>query len=570
MNEKKNSAITAQEKIERLRTAFLEQLPSRIAQLKVLWEQLKLDTSDHDTASELHRLLHNIKGTSRSFGFITLGEEAARAEALTSEFLSASTSKASSEILAQQQRCIDECLIRLKKATFASSYVPANGKHLFSRSSLAEQCEVRSPEKMVYICDDEELTLELLSSQIKCFGYENMTFLEPQSLCSAAIEHWPDAVIMDINFPQGQQTGPEAMEMLQRQTGQTVPLIFISARNDFEARLHAVRAGGSAYFLKPAHPLDLVAALDKLTEQHKPEAFRILVVDDEDEVASYHCIILQEAGMITSKVTDPTAVLDVLQEFHPDLILMDMYMPKCNGSELARLIRQIPEHVSLPIVYLSSETDRTKQFSAMRIGVEGFLTKPVVPEELVEAVVIRAERMRTLRSLMVRDSLTGLFNHTTTTQFLKNAIASAIRTNGNLCFAMIDIDYFKKVNDTYGHPVGDQVLLALSRVLQQRLRTSDIIGRYGGEEFAVIMQNSTIECAVRLIDELRHDFSQIRFNARDSSFSCTFSAGIAGSPGHDSMEMLRKAADNALYEAKRSGRNRVSVDSLTCHARTAS
>lgn len=569
MSEKKNS-ITVQEKIAKLKAAFIEQLPSRVAQIKFFWEQIKLDPSDHAAAAELHRLLHSIKGTGRSFGFDTLGEEAARAEALiTSGFLNASSAKASADVLAQRLRSLGECLMKLEETAYSSCHVPESEFFSLPRSNLTEICTLNFSKKVVYICDDEELTLELLSSQINCFGYKTRTFLDPQSLSDAAIERWPDAVIMDINFPNGQQTGPEAMEALQHKTGQRVPLIFISARSDFEARLHAVRAGGSAYFVKPACTLDLVAALDKLIEQNKTEAFRILVVDDEDEIASYHCIILQEAGMITSKVTDPATVLEVLQEFHPDLILMDMYMPKCNGNELASLIRQIPEYVSLPIVYLSSETDRTKQFSAMRIGVEGFLTKPVIPEELVAAVAIRAERMRTLRSLMVRDSLTGLFNHTTTTQFLQNAVASAIRSNSNLCFVMIDIDYFKKVNDTYGHPVGDQVLLALSRVLQQRLRNSDIIGRYGGEEFAVIMQNSTTECAAKLIDELRRDFSQIRFNALDNDFFCTFSAGIAGFPGHDSMEMLRKAADNALYEAKHSGRNRVSVDSLTCNTRTA-
>ena len=84
---------------------------------------------------------------------------------------------------------------------------------------------------------------------------------------------------------------------------------------------------------------------------------------------------------------------------------------------------------------------------------------------------------------MARDSLTGLFNHTTTTQLLENAIAAAKRSNGTLCFVMIDLDHFKLVNDTYGHAVGDQVILALSRVLQQRLRNSDVVGRYGGEEF---------------------------------------------------------------------------------------
>ena len=202
-------------------------------------------------------------------------------------------------------------------------------------------------------------------------------------------------------------------------------------------------------------------------------------------------------------------------------------------------------------------TDSYGNGAAMRIGAEGFLTKPVVPDELVAAVVIRAERMRTLRGLMARDSLTGLFNHTMTTQLLENALSLARRDSGVLSLVMIDIDGFKAVNDTWGHPAGDQVLMALSRVLQQRLRVSDIIGRYGGEEFAVILQNADPQQAARLIDALREDFARVDFYSGEHGFHCTFSAGVAQLHGSEtSMDVLQRA-DKSMYLAKRSGKNRV-------------
>jgi diguanylate cyclase (GGDEF)-like protein len=261
--------------------------------------------------------------------------------------------------------------------------------------------------------------------------------------------------------------------------------------------------------------------------------------------------------MITSQVNQPERVLEVLKEFRPDLVLMDMYMPECNGRELAKLVRQVPEYFGLPIVFLSSETDKSKQFSAMRVGAEDFLLKPIQPEDLVAAVSIRAKRMRALRMLMARDSLTGLFNHSTTTQMLENAIANAGRKVEGLCFVMIDVDRFKLVNDNYGHPVGDQVLMALARILQQRLRTSDVVGRYGGEEFAVILQAVTLEAAAKIIDQLREDFAKIRFHAGEQEFFCAFSAGVAAFPHCQDMKSLRDAADRALYQAKEGGRNRV-------------
>ena len=122
-----------------------------------------------------------------------------------------------------------------------------------------------------------------------------------------------------------------------------------------------------------------------------------------------------------------------------------------------------------------------------------------------------------------------------------------------------DLDCFKKVNDRYGHPAGDQVILALARILKQRLRISDVVGRYGGEEFALVLQDVTPEKAVELVNDLREDFARLTFSGNDTAFSCTFSAGIAIFPKHNNLERLREASDQALYRAKHNGRNQVVV-----------
>ena len=560
MNEsqKESKPLSAREKIARLRKTFLAQLPARIKQAEALFEQIKADPADHVVRVELHRLLHSLKGTGRSFGFGELGGAAEQCEeTLTSLPL---------DMLEQQppadwKKTLSSDFGKLAKEASTLCSLTGNGTDDESTVfTLPVTVGEGSGGRLVYICDDEILSLERLAVQLACFGYRIETFSETQALHAAVLTCRPDAVIMDIHFPQGRSAGTEMLAALNQETGQVLPAIFLSSRDDFAARLGAVQAGGQAYFHKPVRAIELVAALDELTRQHEIVPLRILIVDDEAEIAAYHSIILQEAGMLTRQLSDPSNVLTELQDFRADLVLMDMYMPQCNGQELAKLIRQVPDHLGLPIVYLSGETDRKKQFSAMRVGAEGFLTKPVVPDELVAAVAIRAERMRTLRSLMARDSLTGLFNHTTTTHLLENAIATAARKGGELCFAMLDVDHFKSVNDRYGHPVGDQVLLALSRVLQQRLRNTDIVGRYGGEEFAVVLPDVGSGRASLLIDELRQSFARLVFQSENGDFSCTFSAGIASYPAHQRIEVLREAADKALYKAKNNGRNCVICD----------
>jgi diguanylate cyclase (GGDEF)-like protein len=195
----------------------------------------------------------------------------------------------------------------------------------------------------------------------------------------------------------------------------------------------------------------------------------------------------------------------------------------------------------------------------MEVGVEGFITKPVVPEELVSSVALRAERMRTLRGLMARDSLTGLYNHTTTTEMLVSSLAYAVRQKEKLVMVMLDLDAFKSVNDSHGHMAGDQVIVALSRLLKHRLRNTDVIGRYGGEEFALLLKDISSDTAEKLVNELREDFSKIIFSAGKQQFTCTLSAGISMYPSCSRAEDLRMAADAALYQAKSQGRNQVVV-----------
>ena len=126
-----------------------------------------------------------------------------------------------------------------------------------------------------------------------------------------------------------------------------------------------------------------------------------------------------------------------------------------------------------------------------------------------------------------------------------------------MTFAMLDVDHFKKINDQYGHMTGDRVLKSLANVLKKRLRLVDSIGRYGGEEFAIILANCNAEQGVHVIDQIREDFSKIEFGFEDLVFQVTFSVGMAGYPQITTAEQINLAADQALYQAKESGRNRV-------------
>ncbi|WP_041794417.1 diguanylate cyclase [Pararhodospirillum photometricum] len=551
------------EKVRQLRRVFLDKLPDSLTEARRHLETLCQTPDDDDALEALCRLFHGVKGTAASFGLPRLSATAAQMETT----LRLARDGDPGDGPSSRRERLTALLLALPALLdgFAQGIEDAR-RHPealgvappapdFERFSVVP----RKDRKRIYVCDDEELQAEQLSAQLRCFGYAVSIFTTPESLRAAVLSVRPDAVVMDIIFPSGSSLGTDLIAGLRRDMRAPPPVVFVSSRRDFDARLRAVQAGGEAYFAKPIKAIDLVECLDGLTLSQEPDPYRVLVVDDEPEIATYHSFILEQVGMTTRLLHDPRQILETLNEFNPDLVLMDMYMPTCTGRDLSRLIRQVPEFISLPIVFLSSETDKVKQVSALRVGAEGFLTKPIQPEDLISAVALRAERMRTLRSLMVRDSLTGLFNHTFMLQFLESAISSARRDETKLCLVMIDVDRFKMVNDSYGHPVGDQVLVALARLFQQRLRTSDTVGRYGGEEFAVILQNVAPTDAKALIDDLRGDFAKIRFDTAGQEFNCTFSAGVAGFSGQETAHLLLERADRALYDAKREGRNRVLI-----------
>ena len=343
--------------------------------------------------------------------------------------------------------------------------------------------------------------------------------------------------------------------------GSALRIIFYANKDDFQVRLRTVRAGGEAFFQLPVDAWRLAEKIDALFNERELEPYRVLIVDDDPEQVAYNSEVLARAGMVTTSTTDPSKVISLLVETKPDIILMDMYMPYCTGPELAGVVRQNEAFAAIPIIFLSVERDLEKQIAAIRRGGDEFLEKPIKPEHLVSSVALRAERTRAIRFYMERDYLTSLLNHTTLTERLSNEVLRARRTGSVISFAKIDIDRFREVNEHYGHLTGDRILRSLAHLISERLRRTDIIGRFGGEEFGVILPGTDFRSAARLIEELRESFGRLSHRYEEQVFSLTLSAGVSGYPDFVGPMDVIEAADRALKRAKEGGRNRVAVES---------
>lgn len=540
---KRTQAMTEQEdpSRDRLKQHFAQRVINQARQVLEVWQRVQRSewnesgmTELRDAAQLLHRYAERFDQAEHS----QLAEEIVNCLHL----VAGNRGRLNSELISQ----LNQLLQRLSRT----------GLRHGDRFEHAVLPPLRKP---VYLALQHLDRAEQLVQRLEFFGMNAIALDTANAFRNAMSERHPAAILMEVDFS-GPGCGLLLAKSVQEGLEHPIPLLFFSPEDtDTMTRLSAVRAGGQEFITGSVDASNLFERIEVLTNVSQYEPYKVLIIDDSRAQATHTERVLNSAGIVTRTLTEPIQAMCNLAEFQPDLIILDMYMPECDGPELAQVIRHNDRYVSVPIIYLSAEDDLDKQLDAMSEGGDDFLTKPIKPRHLIATVRNRAARARNLKARMVRDSLTGLYNHTHTLQLLEDARFRAERDGLPLSFAMIDIDFFKKVNDTYGHPMGDRVIKSLALFLKQRLRKSDHVGRYGGEEFAVVMPDTDAESARRVIDEIRQRFAEIQYSAQPHDLSCTFSCGIAELAPQLDGKLLSQQADLALYVAKHGGRNQVAI-----------
>lgn len=537
-----------------LRSAFGDQLESKFLDLNVRWRQWVADPKQAGLLVDMRRAAHSLVGGGATFGFPAISDRARVLETFVKSVIAANESP-DGEIDANFRFLFGELM--------AARDLPSLDPETWVKSQIEDVPESLSKEPnevspRVFIVDADRDSGSNLSAQLSHFGYTISHFTGLNDAEVALCEVTPSAIILEMELPEGSSSEFVANRLSNLLAG--VPVFFWSRDVSFSRRLEAVRVGSRGFFAKPVDITALVDALDVATHITVDEPLRVLIVDDSPAILNYHAAILDAAGMKTRVLSDPLKTLEALHDCDPDLMLCDLYMPECSGFELAQVVRQEPNYNTLPIVFLSVEDNYDKHLVGLKEGGDDFLVKPMKPSHLVAAVVSRANRARVLHRLVNKDSLTGLLNHTAIKERLTVEISRAARQSSRLCAVMIDLDHFKDVNDQFGHSAGDRVIKSLARLLYQRLRHSDIVGRYGGEEFAVVLFDASPEQAFIVLEEVRQSFAQLIHLTNDgATFKATLSAGIASYPSYKNLGDLLGAADRALYLAKADGRNRVAL-----------
>lgn len=379
-----NEAV--ENKLSLLTDKYVEQLPEKIEQLRGLWKQV----SDRgqiikDKTDEIKRISHSLAGSGATFGFPEISERSRTIELLTDTFVN------ERRISTEENLQINKLIDQLEQATI--SCVPGNISAILTEPSDLQKKNRKG--NRILLVEDDPLMAESLRDELLAKQYQVDHLSDTKNIYDYVAKNDPVAIIMDVVLPEGDMAGLDAVQAL-RDRGYHTPVIVISVRDDIESRLLAARTGAHDYLVKPFKTSDIVYTLDKITDKAPSEPYRVLIVDDDEPLCQFYSLVLEQAGMQARYLSNPLNIVTELEEFEPELILMDLYMPECNGSEIASVIRQYRKYDTAPIIFLSRESDLERQMEALALGGDDFIIKPVTPEQLSITAKTRAKRSRIL------------------------------------------------------------------------------------------------------------------------------------------------------------------------------
>ncbi|NHC35821.1 response regulator [Scytonema millei] len=367
----------------------------------------------------------------------------------------------------------------------------------------------------------------------------------------------PDAVLLDFSADTA-QAGVKLLTELNAFTP-PVPALILTDRDSLLDRVTVARLGGRGFlhkFLPPARVLD---AVTQMLQRCRTATARILAVDDDPQVLQALHALLEPWGIKLSTVNNPMQFWDTLEAVAPDLLILDVEMPQISGIELCQVARNDPRWSGLPILFLTAHADAETMQRIFAAGADDYVNKPIVGPELIGRILNRLERSRLLQNLAQTDALTKVANRRQSTQELSQLLRLAQLHDRPLCFAILDLDRLKQINDRYGHAVGDEILSRLGELLRRTFQSEDVVGRWGGAEFVVGMYGMTASDGVRRLVEVLVNLRQQQFTVPDrEQLTVTFSAGVVQYPQDGSdLQALYQAAGIVLQQAKIAGGDRV-------------
>ncbi|NKN36772.1 PleD family two-component system response regulator [Agrobacterium sp. a22-2] len=448
----------------------------------------------------------------------------------------------------------------------------------------------------ILVVDDIPANVKLLEARLLSEYFDVLTADNGFKALEICDQTQVDLILLDIMMP-----GMDGFEVCDRLKSNPktahIPVVMVTALDQPSDRVRGLKAGADDFLTKPVNDLQLISRVKslvrlktlsdelriraetaqkigmedllKMNDGRMEEAGQVLLVDSRGSSQERIVKALKPVADVAA-MSDPQAALFEAAENPFDLVIVNANLEDYDPLRLCSQLRSLDRTRFIPLLLIADHGNEPMVVRALDLGVNDYITRPIDPNELVARTLTQIRRKRfndRLRTsvnqtieLAVTDSLTGLSNRRYLDGHLKLLFNRAIARGRPLSICLTDIDRFKQVNDTYGHDAGDDVLREFSARIRSTVRGADLACRYGGEEFVVVMPDTSLDVAAAVAERLRERIENKPFQLRTSAaeLSVTASMGIATiMPGIDTPEQLLKQADRALYQAKNTGRNRV-------------
>jgi two-component system cell cycle response regulator len=460
--------------------------------------------------------------------------------------------------------------------------------------------QYRSHKKKILIIDDETVNRRVLEAMLPPGNFEVYTASDGVEGLRKVYELYPDVILMDVLMP-GKDGFTLTKELKKNPAVQNIPIILVTALDGSENRVSGLEAGAEEYLTKPVKTVELLSRVqsmlqlkeyrDQLSLRKQSQAFftrgedegksetqnlektpSVLLIEDNPVDAGVVIKVLEREPLQLETVKRGEAAIKRILAGGIDLVLLDILLPDIDGFDICKKLKSMDEAKDIPIIVITCLDDIDSRINSVKLGVDDFLVKPINHRELKARIKVLLEKKGQLDELRshyaqalnsaVIDSLTGLYNHGYFKNFLHMEIKRSQRQSYPVCLLMVDIDDFKRCNDTLGHSVGDKILKKVGSIIKGEVREVDLTARYGGDEFTVVLPYSDKSGAVKVTTRIQKSIAAARIAGENPGMksAVTVSIGIAEYPTDAvSLEDLIRKADKMLYEAKKQGKNQVCI-----------